>query len=98
MLQLSRLVERVNRNFDERRRTGAVFLDVDKAFDTVWFKSLLYRLTVLNFPSNLVKPYPHSLTAGRSKRPSSQPLLHVVACGLAWRRVDSSPRCRSACT
>jgi hypothetical protein len=54
-LQLARLVERVNRNFDERRLTGAVFLDVAKAFDTVWVKGLLYKLTVLNFPSYLVK-------------------------------------------
>jgi hypothetical protein len=29
------IVERVNRNFDERRLTGAVFLDVVKVFDTV---------------------------------------------------------------
>jgi hypothetical protein len=35
--------------------TGAVFLDVAKAFDTVWVKGLLYTLTVLNFPSFLVK-------------------------------------------
>ena len=34
-LQLARLVERVSRNFDEKRLTGAVFLDVAKAFDTV---------------------------------------------------------------
>jgi hypothetical protein len=34
-LQLARLVERVNRNFDKRRLTGAVFMDVAKAFDTV---------------------------------------------------------------
>jgi hypothetical protein len=54
-LQLYRLVERVNRNFDERRLTGAVFLDMAKAFDTVWVKGLLYKLTVLNFPSYLVK-------------------------------------------
>jgi hypothetical protein len=54
-LQLAHLVERVNRNFDERRLTGAVFLDVAKAFDTVWVKGLLYKLTVLNFPSYLVK-------------------------------------------
>jgi hypothetical protein len=54
-LQLDRLVERVNRNFDERRLTGAVFLDVAKAFDTVWVKGLFYKLTVLNFPSYLVK-------------------------------------------
>jgi hypothetical protein len=54
-LQLGRLVERVNRNFYERRLTGAVFLDVAEAFDTVWVKGPLYKLTVLNFPSCLVK-------------------------------------------
>jgi hypothetical protein len=54
-LQLARLVERVNRNFDEGRLTVAGFLDVAKAFDTVWVKSLLYKLTILNFPSYLVK-------------------------------------------
>jgi retron-type reverse transcriptase len=47
-------VEKINRNF-ERRLTGAVFLDVTKAFDTVWIEVLLYKLTVLNFPSYLVK-------------------------------------------
>jgi hypothetical protein len=54
-LQLACLVERVNRNLDERRLTGAVFLDVAKAFDTVWVEGLLYKLTVLKFPSYLVK-------------------------------------------
>jgi hypothetical protein len=54
-LQLVCLVKRVNRNLDERRLTGAVFLDVAKAFDTVWIEGLLYKLTVLNFPSYMVK-------------------------------------------
>jgi hypothetical protein len=40
-LHLARLVERVNRNCDERRLTGSVFLDVAKAFDTVWVKGFL---------------------------------------------------------
>ena len=53
-LQSARLVERITRNFSERRLTGAVFLDVAKAFDTVWIEGLLYKLTVLNFPSYLV--------------------------------------------
>jgi hypothetical protein len=48
-LQLARLVERITRNFDEKRPTGAVFLDVAKAFDTVWVDGLLYKLTLLNF-------------------------------------------------
>ena len=31
-----------------------MFLDVAKAFGTVWIEGLLYKLTVLNFPSYLV--------------------------------------------
>ena len=54
-LQLTRLVERVSSNFDEKRRKGAFFLDVVKAFDTVWVDGLLYKLTTLNFPSYLVE-------------------------------------------
>jgi hypothetical protein len=53
-LQLVRLVERITRNFGEKRLTGAVFLDVAKAFDTVWIDGLLYKLTLLNFPSYIV--------------------------------------------
>ena len=53
-LQMDRLFERITRNFGERRLTGAVFLDVAKAFDTVWIEGLLYKLTILNFPSYLV--------------------------------------------
>jgi hypothetical protein len=53
-LQLARLVARVTRNLGEKRLTGAVFLDVAKAFDTVWIDGLLYKLTLLNFPSYLV--------------------------------------------
>jgi hypothetical protein len=54
-LQLARLVERVSRNFGEKRLTGAVFLDVAKAFDTVWVDGLPYKLMALKFPSYLVK-------------------------------------------
>jgi len=53
-LQLARLVERITRNFDEKKLTGAVFLDVAKAFDTVSIDGLLYKLTLLNFPSYIV--------------------------------------------
>jgi len=53
-LQLARLVERIITNFGEKRLTGAVFLDVDKAFDTVWIDGLLHKLILLNFPSYIV--------------------------------------------
>jgi hypothetical protein len=50
-LQLALIVERITRNFGEKRLTGAVFLDVAKDFDTVWINGILYKLTFLSFPS-----------------------------------------------
>jgi hypothetical protein len=43
------------RNVREKRPKGEVFLDVAKPFDTVWIYGLLYKVTILNFPSYLVK-------------------------------------------
>jgi hypothetical protein len=59
-LQLARLVERINRNCGEKRITGAVFLDVATAFDTIWIDGLLYKLTLLNLSSyvvHIIRPY-----------------------------------------
>jgi hypothetical protein len=63
-LQLVRLVERITRNFSEKRLTGAVFLDVAKAFDTVWIDGLLYKLTLPNFPSYVV----HTISYFRGRK------------------------------
>ena len=49
-LQLARLVERVSRNIGEKRLTGAVFLDVAKAYDTIWVNDLVYKLRSSTFP------------------------------------------------
>jgi hypothetical protein len=84
-LQLDHLVERVSRNFDGRRLTGAIFLDVAKAFEDHYAQ----------FPvlpgENLI------FITARSKRPSNQPQPHVISCGLEWPRADSSPLCCSVC-
>jgi retron-type reverse transcriptase len=53
-LQLAHLVDRITRYFGEKRLTGAVFLDVAKAFDTVWIDGLLYKLTLLKLPSYIL--------------------------------------------
>jgi hypothetical protein len=58
-LQLARLVKKITRNYGEKRLTGAVFLDVAKAFDTVWIDGLPYKLTLLKFPSYIV----HTITS-----------------------------------
>jgi retron-type reverse transcriptase len=51
---MARLFERITRNFGEKRLRGSVFLDVAKAFDTVWIDGLLYKLTLLNLPSYII--------------------------------------------
>jgi len=53
-LQRARLTEIITRNFGEKKQTGAVILDVAKAFCTGWIDGLLYKLTLLNFPSYIV--------------------------------------------
>jgi len=73
-LQLARLVERITRNFGEKRLTGAVFLDVAKAFDTVWIDGLLYKLTLLNFPSYIVHTI-SSYLRGRTFEASFQTVM-----------------------
>jgi hypothetical protein len=50
-LQLSRFVERITKNFTEKWLTGAVFLDVAKAFDAVWIDEFLCKFTLTNFQS-----------------------------------------------
>jgi hypothetical protein len=70
-LQLARIVERITRNFGKKRLTGAVFLDVAKAFDTAWIYGLLYKLTLPNFPSYIVHKI-SSYLRGRTFEPTFQ--------------------------
>ena len=81
-LQLARHVERITRSFGENRLTGAVFLDVAKVLDTVWINGLLYKLTILYFPSYLVRTV-SSYFRGRTFEASFRwPRNLVAACGL----------------
>jgi hypothetical protein len=85
VLQLTCLVERVSRYFDETRLTGAVFLNVAQTFDTVWVDGLLYQLTILNFPSYLVKTissYLNSRTFEASFQ-STTSTIHCMRAGVA---------------
>jgi retron-type reverse transcriptase len=43
-----RLADHVTLNFNNKMSTAAVFLDIEKAFDTTWHTGLLYKLSKLN--------------------------------------------------
>jgi hypothetical protein len=50
-----RLTDHVTLNFNNKLSTAAVFLDIEKAFNTTWHPGLLYKLIELNFSVNIVK-------------------------------------------
>jgi hypothetical protein len=82
ILQLARLVERVIRNFGEKILIGAMFLDVTKAFNTLWADGLLFKLTTLNIPSYLVKvisSYLHNRTFEAAFLTATSTLGHMRA-------------------
>ncbi|GFV45676.1 probable RNA-directed DNA polymerase from transposon X-element [Trichonephila clavipes] len=57
---LLRLTEKITSGFQRGRSTGAVFLDIQKAFDRVWIGGLIYKLITNNFPPaliHLINPY-----------------------------------------
>ncbi|GFY13335.1 probable RNA-directed DNA polymerase from transposon X-element [Trichonephila clavipes] len=47
------LTEKITAGFQRGRSTGAVFLDIQKAFDRVWVSGLVYKLITNNFPPAL---------------------------------------------
>ncbi|GFV15996.1 RNA-directed DNA polymerase from mobile element jockey [Trichonephila clavipes] len=51
---LLRLTEQISAGFQRGRSTGAVFLDIEKAFDRVWISGLIYKLITYNFPAPLI--------------------------------------------
>ena len=51
--QLLRITEMIERGYDGKKYTAALFLDVAQAFDKVWIDGLKYKLLLLKLPSYL---------------------------------------------
>jgi hypothetical protein len=51
-----RLIQHVTLHFNNNISTAAVFLDIEKAFDTTWHVCLLYVLYTLQFSVSLIMP------------------------------------------
>lgn len=52
--QVHRLVEQINKAFENKQYISAVFLDISQAFDKVWHNGLLYKIH-RNLPINYFK-------------------------------------------
>lgn len=53
--QLNRLTEHISANFNRKKSTGFLMLDVEKAFDTVWHEGLVYKLDKYKTPHYLIQ-------------------------------------------
>lgn len=63
--QLKRVVNIIKMNKRKRHSTGILFLDIEKAFDSIWHKGLVYKLYKMQCPNYLVKLV-QSFLSGRS--------------------------------
>ena len=52
--QLARIVDHISHGYNLRKHTGMALLDLEKAYDTIWIISLLYKLIVLKVPEYLL--------------------------------------------
>jgi hypothetical protein len=63
--QLTRLTDYITHGFNIKKPTGLVTLDLEKAYDTVWIKDLLFKLITFKFPTYLLT-FLHSYLMHRS--------------------------------
>lgn len=53
--QVIRVVENITENMNQQHKTGAVFLDLAKAFDKVWHTGLIYKMLKFGYTHKMVK-------------------------------------------
>jgi hypothetical protein len=54
-LQYMRLTDHLALNFNNNISKAAVFLDIEKAFETIWHSGLLYKLSKSELSTSLIK-------------------------------------------
>ena len=53
--QLNRLTNHIKNGLTNKLSTGLILLDIEKAFDRVWHKGLLFKLITTNAPKYIIK-------------------------------------------
>ncbi|GFU05335.1 RNA-directed DNA polymerase from mobile element jockey [Trichonephila clavipes] len=64
-LQLLRVSNLIIEGFNSGKTTGGVFLDVEKAFDRMWHRGLIFKMIHLKFPDYIIN-LTHSFLANRT--------------------------------
>ncbi|GFW38517.1 probable RNA-directed DNA polymerase from transposon X-element [Trichonephila clavipes] len=63
--QLLRVSNLIIGGFNNGKTTGGVFLDVEKAFDRMWHRGLIFKMIQLNFPDYIIN-LTHSFLTNRT--------------------------------
>lgn len=53
--QIIRITENISMSFNKNQATGMALLDLEKAFDSVWHKGLLFKMWRYKYPLYLIK-------------------------------------------
>lgn len=53
--QILRVINHIKTNKTERKSTGLVLFDIEKAFDSVWHDGLIFKMTKFGFPTYITK-------------------------------------------
>ncbi|GFS64154.1 probable RNA-directed DNA polymerase from transposon X-element [Trichonephila clavipes] len=65
---LLRLTENISEGFQKKKSTGAVFLNIQKAFDRVWINGLTFKFITYKIPPPPDSPYSLTYLTNRSFR------------------------------
>jgi hypothetical protein len=68
-----RLVDHITLNFNNNMLMAAVFLDIERAFDTIWHSDLLYKMSELEFSTSPIKLIASFMTDRKCKAKFSTP-------------------------
>lgn len=53
--QVHRIVETITNAFNHKNKVAGVFLDIEKAFDSLWHPGLIYKMVNYHFPNSMIR-------------------------------------------
>jgi hypothetical protein len=96
-LQCMRLADHVTLNFNNKMSTAALFLDIEKAFDTTWHSALLYKMSKLNFSTRIIKLIGSFLLQRKFSFSVKAKYLRQYVCKQGCHKVPSYPPLYTTC-
>lgn len=79
-----RLIQTIQHGVNDRKATGAIFIDIEKAFDKLWHEGLLFKMAKKQCPAYIgawIRNYLNDRTF-QVRVQSSKSTLHQILCGV----------------